>query len=62
MVGQSAIDSVVDTPGIKVGLKLRVDRLGVVLVEPQIQFFSLLRCKCVYGAFDVLYGAIHAFL
>jgi len=62
MVGQSAIDSVVDSPGIEVGFKLRVDRLGVVLVEPQIQFFSLLRSERVYGAFDVLYGAVHALL
>lgn len=62
MVGQGAIDSVVDAPGIEIGLKLGVDRLGVVLVEPQIQLFSLLRCQRIYCAFDVLDGAVHALL
>ena len=62
MVGQSAIDPVVNPPGIEVGRKLRIDRQRVVLVEPQVQFFSLLRCERVYGTFDVLYGAVHALL
>lgn len=60
MVGQSTIDTVVDAPRVEVGLKLRVDRLRVLLVKPKIQFFSLLRRERVYSVFDVLYGAVHA--
>jgi hypothetical protein len=45
MIRQSAIDAVVDSAGVEAGLKLRIDRLRVVLVKPQVEFFSLLRSK-----------------
>jgi len=34
MVGQGAIDTVIDATGIKIGFELRIDRLRAVLVEP----------------------------
>ena len=34
VVGQGAIDAVIDAPGIKIGFKLRVDRLRMTLVKP----------------------------
>ena len=60
MVGQSAIDTLVDATCSKIGPQLRVDRLRVVLVKPQMEFFPLPRRESVYGAFDFLYGGIHA--
>jgi hypothetical protein len=34
VVGQSAIDAVVNAPGVKIGFKLRVDRLRMALLKP----------------------------
>lgn len=61
MVSQSAIDAVIDAPRLEIDLKLRVNRLRVAPVKPQIEFVSLPRGESVYRAFDVLYGAVHAF-
>ena len=36
VVGQGAINAVVDAPGIKIGLKLRVDRMRITLVKPYV--------------------------
>jgi hypothetical protein len=36
VVGQGPIDAVVDTPGVKIGLKLRVNRLRMMLVKPYV--------------------------
>jgi hypothetical protein len=36
VVGQGAINAVVDAPGVKIGLKLRVDRLRMALVKPYV--------------------------
>jgi len=48
VVGQGAINAVVDAPGVKIGFKLRVERLRMAW------FFHLLRCERVDGAFDFL--------
>jgi hypothetical protein len=55
VVGQGAIDTVVNARGFEVGLKLGVDRLRMVLVKPQAQFFYLLQRERVYCAFNFLY-------
>jgi len=36
VVGQGAINAVVDSPGVKIGLKPRVDRLWMALVKPYV--------------------------
>ena len=36
VVGQGTINAVVDAPGVKIGFKLRVDRLRVALVKPYV--------------------------
>jgi hypothetical protein len=36
VVGQGATDAVVDAPGVKIGLELRVNRLRMVLVKPYV--------------------------
>ena len=36
VVGQGAINAVVDASGVKIGFKLRVDRLRMVLVKPYV--------------------------
>lgn len=55
VVGQCAIDAVVNTSGVEIGFKLRVDRLRVALVKPHVQLFNLPRRQRVYGAFNFLY-------
>jgi hypothetical protein len=40
VVGQSAIDAVVNAPGVKIGFEPRVDSLRVALVKPHIQLFQ----------------------
>jgi hypothetical protein len=56
MIRQSAIDAVVNSAGVEAGLKLRIDRLRVVLVKPQVEFFSLLRSKGSAGQTPKLNG------
>jgi hypothetical protein len=34
VVGQGAINAVVDASGVKIGFKLHVDKLGMALVKP----------------------------
>ena len=36
VVGQGAINAVVDAPGVKIGFQLRVDRLWMALVKPYV--------------------------
>jgi hypothetical protein len=55
VVGQGAIDAVVDAPGVKIGLKLRVNTLRMALVKPYVQLFHLLRRERVYCAFNFPY-------
>lgn len=55
MVGQGAIDAVIDAPGVKIGFELRIDSLRVALVKPYRQLFHLLRTKRVYRVFNFLY-------
>jgi hypothetical protein len=57
VIGQGAIDTVIDAAPFKIGFKLRVDTLRVVLIKPLIQFFHLLGRERLYCAFDVLHGA-----
>ena len=54
VVGQGAINAVVDAPGVKIGFKLRVNRLRMALIKPYVQLFHLLRRKRVYRAFNFL--------
>jgi hypothetical protein len=52
MIGQSAMNTIIDASGLKIGLKLRVDRRRMSLIKPPVQFIYLLRRERVYGAFD----------
>src|SRR5271165_4758088 len=54
MIGQSAINTIVDASGLKIGFELRVDQLRMALVKPPVQFIQLLRRERVCGAFDFL--------
>ena len=54
VVSQGAVNAVIEAPGVKVGLKLRVDRLRAMLVQPCVQLLHLSRCKGRYRAFNLL--------
>ncbi len=62
MAGQGAIYTIVKSAKFEIGLKLRINRLRVMLVKPQGELFYLLGCERVDRAFDILYGPIHAIL
>ena len=49
------MNAVVNAPGVKIGLKLRVDRLRMTLVKPYVELFDLLRRERVYRALNFLY-------
>jgi hypothetical protein len=55
VIGQGSIDTVVYASGLKIGSKLRINRLRMTPVKPLIQFINLLLRQRVYGAFDFLY-------
>ena len=59
MVGHSALDTIVKAARLEIGLKLPVNRLRVLPVKPQSQFFALLRRQSVYRPFDILQTAFH---
>ncbi len=46
----------------KIGLQLFINRLRVLPIKPQRQFFSLIRCQSAYRPFYVLQATIHAIL
>jgi hypothetical protein len=63
VVGQGAIDAVVYAARVKVGFKLLINWLRIMLVKPLIEFFALRRRKSVYRAFNLLYSVqVHASL
>jgi hypothetical protein len=53
-VAQSALDGFVETARLKIGRKPCVDGLRLILIEPRVQLFQLLRRERPYGAFDLL--------
>jgi hypothetical protein len=57
---QSVGNGVVETACRKVGLKAGIDGLGVVLIQPSIQFRQLRRRQSFDGTFDILHrGYVH---
>ena len=59
MVGHSALDTIVKAARLKIELKLPVNRLRVLPVKPQSQFFALMRRESVYRSFDIPQTAFH---
>lgn len=59
MVGQSALYAIVEAARLKIGLKVPVNRLRMLPVKPQSEFFALLRRESVYCPFDILQTAFH---
>jgi hypothetical protein len=55
MVGESAINAIVDAASVKIGFEVRVYWLGMALVNPYAQLFHLLRGERVYRALNFLY-------
>lgn len=56
IVGDSAFYKLIQPPGFKIGLNPGIDRLGLMVIEPSIEFLDLLRRQRLNGAFDFLYG------
>ena len=56
VVGHCATDAIVDAPGSKIGLKLRVNGLRAVHIKPRVQFFQFARRQSSDGAFDLSYS------
>ncbi len=59
MVRQNAIDKIIKATRMKIGLQLFINRLRVLAIKPQRQFFSLMRRQSVYRPFYVLQAGIH---
>jgi len=59
IVGQSALYAIVEVASLKIGFKLPVNRLRVLPVKPQSEFFALLRRESVYCPFGILQTAFH---
>jgi len=52
VVGQCAMNPIVQKTGVHIRLKLHVDRLRMTLVKPRVQLGHLLRGERVYPAFN----------
>lgn len=55
LIANGALNPVVQTTGVKVGLKLSINGLRILLIEPLAEFIPLLRYERVNRALNLLY-------